>query len=197
MVSESFAVSDCFLLISIVLRKSIPYAAMRRLMRELKELRTSPPEGIRVQLSEESVLDVVGIVEGPGACRRVELWDVASHDAFCLAEGTPYERGYFRVKFEFTEEYPAAPPKCKARAYLSLCLPTDVGGNLCGRSVHDEDFPSECVEHGRDLREHAQKGLEGVVWDRAHPRDHQVPPHLPESRLGAGRRGGKAAAGEL
>lgn len=46
--------------------QSIPYAATRRLMRELKELRTSPPEGIRVQLSEESVLDVVGIVEGPG-----------------------------------------------------------------------------------------------------------------------------------
>ena len=39
---------------------------MRRLLRELKELRTSPPEGIRVQLSEESVLDVVGIIEGPG-----------------------------------------------------------------------------------------------------------------------------------
>jgi ubiquitin-conjugating enzyme E2 S len=46
--------------------KSIPYTAMRRLMRELKELRTSPPEGIRVQLSEESVLDLIGIVEGPG-----------------------------------------------------------------------------------------------------------------------------------
>jgi ubiquitin-conjugating enzyme E2 S len=62
-------------------------------MRELKELRTSPPEGIRVQLSEESVLDVVGIVEGP--------------------EGTPYQGGYFRVKFDFTEEFPAAPPKCR------------------------------------------------------------------------------------
>ncbi len=73
-VSESFAVSDCFLLNSIVLWKSIPYVAMRRrLMRELKELRTSPPEGIRVQLSEESVLDVVGIVEGPGASRWVEF----------------------------------------------------------------------------------------------------------------------------
>ncbi|KAH9958146.1 ubiquitin-conjugating enzyme/RWD-like protein [Russula dissimulans] len=71
---------------------SIPYAAMRRLMRELKELNTSPPEGIRVQVSEESVLDVVGIIEGP--------------------EGTPYHGGYFRVKFEFTEEFPAAPPKC-------------------------------------------------------------------------------------
>ncbi|KAI9508068.1 ubiquitin-conjugating enzyme/RWD-like protein [Russula earlei] len=71
---------------------SIPYAAMRRLMRELKELKTSPPEGIRVQLSEESALDVEGIIEGP--------------------EGTPYQGGFFRVKFEFTEEYPAAPPKC-------------------------------------------------------------------------------------
>ncbi|KAH9178038.1 ubiquitin-conjugating enzyme/RWD-like protein [Lactarius sanguifluus] len=71
----------------------MPYAAMRRLMRELKELRTNPPEGIRVQLSEESVLDVVGIVEGP--------------------EGTPYQGGYFRVKFDFTEEFPAAPPKCR------------------------------------------------------------------------------------
>jgi ubiquitin-protein ligase len=48
-------------------QSSIPYTAMRRLMRELKELRTNPPEGIRVQLSEESVLDVVGIIEGPGA----------------------------------------------------------------------------------------------------------------------------------
>ncbi|KAI0293187.1 ubiquitin-conjugating enzyme/RWD-like protein [Multifurca ochricompacta] len=65
---------------------------MRRLMRELKELRTEPPEGIRVQLSEESILDVVGIIEGP--------------------EGTPYQGGYFRVKFEFTEEFPATPPRC-------------------------------------------------------------------------------------
>jgi ubiquitin-conjugating enzyme E2 S len=44
----------------------MPLPAMRRLMRELKELRTSPPEGIRVQLSEENVLDLVGIIEGPG-----------------------------------------------------------------------------------------------------------------------------------
>jgi ubiquitin-protein ligase len=43
---------------------------MRRLMRELKELRTSPPEGIRIQLNEESVLDVFGIIEGPGEPRR-------------------------------------------------------------------------------------------------------------------------------
>jgi len=37
-------------------------------------------------------LDVTGIIEGP--------------------DGTPYAGGYFRVKFKFTEEFPAAPPKC-------------------------------------------------------------------------------------
>ena len=29
-----------------------------------------------------------------------------------MIEGTPYAGGYFRVKFMFTEEFPAAPPKC-------------------------------------------------------------------------------------
>ena len=52
----------------------MPLPAMRRLMRELKELRTSPPEGIRIQLSEESVLDLVGIIEGPGMSFRDEAF---------------------------------------------------------------------------------------------------------------------------
>lgn len=39
---------------------------MRHLMRELKVFRTSSPEDICIQLNEESVLDVVGIIEGPG-----------------------------------------------------------------------------------------------------------------------------------
>ncbi|KAK0201153.1 ubiquitin-conjugating enzyme/RWD-like protein [Desarmillaria ectypa] len=71
---------------------SVSPAALRRLMRELLELKKSPPEGIRVQTSDDDMLDVVGLIEGP--------------------EGTPYAGGYFRVKFKFTEEFPAAPPKC-------------------------------------------------------------------------------------
>ncbi|KAK7680784.1 hypothetical protein QCA50_016092 [Cerrena zonata] len=71
---------------------SVTPAVMRRLMRELAELQNSPPEGIRVVTSEDNMLDVTGIIEGP--------------------EGTPYAGGYFRVKFKFTEEFPAAPPKC-------------------------------------------------------------------------------------
>lgn len=40
---------------------------MRRVMRELSELEKNPPEGIRVQTSDEDMLDVTGIIEGPGA----------------------------------------------------------------------------------------------------------------------------------
>ena len=57
----------------------MPLPAMRRLMRELKELRTSPPEGIRVQLSEESVLDLVGIIEGPGMSFRDETFQTTPY----------------------------------------------------------------------------------------------------------------------
>lgn len=71
---------------------SVSPATMRRLMRELTELKNDPPEGIRVVTNEENMLDVTGIIEGP--------------------EGTPYAGGYFKVRFEFTPEFPAAPPKC-------------------------------------------------------------------------------------
>ncbi|KAF8658425.1 hypothetical protein AX16_001976 [Volvariella volvacea WC 439] len=73
---------------------SISPAVVRRLMREISDLRKNPPEGIRIQTSEEDMLDITGIIEGPGE------------------QGTPYAGGYFRVKFKFTEEFPAAPPKC-------------------------------------------------------------------------------------
>ncbi|OAX37379.1 hypothetical protein K503DRAFT_742870 [Rhizopogon vinicolor AM-OR11-026] len=71
---------------------SVTPATMRRLMREITELKNNPPEGIRVVTSEENMLELTGIVEGP--------------------EQTPYAGGYFRVRFQFTHEFPAAPPKC-------------------------------------------------------------------------------------
>ncbi|KAF8556788.1 hypothetical protein OG21DRAFT_1408373, partial [Imleria badia] len=71
---------------------SVTPATMRRLMREISELKNSPAEGIRIVTSDENILDVTGIIEGP--------------------EGTPYVGGYFRVRFKFTEEFPAGPPKC-------------------------------------------------------------------------------------
>jgi ubiquitin-conjugating enzyme E2 S len=82
-------------------------------MRELNDLRKNPPEGIRVQTNEEDMLDVTGIIEGPGANNGIIPDFNPTH---CVSvtdlEGTPYAGGYFNVKFKFTEEFPAAPPKC-------------------------------------------------------------------------------------
>jgi len=78
-------------------------------MRELSELENNPPEGIRVQTSDEDMLDVTGIIEGPGASISINL---SNSPLISSTEGTPYAGGYFRVKFKFTEEFPSAPPKC-------------------------------------------------------------------------------------
>lgn len=39
---------------------------MRRVMRELAEMKKNPPEGIRIQTNEEDMMDVTGIIQGPG-----------------------------------------------------------------------------------------------------------------------------------
>lgn len=84
-------------------------------MRELAELQTNPPEGIRVTTSEDNMLDVSGIIQGPGAFRLGSpAPDCSPACVFgsMISEGTPYAGGYFTVKFKFTEQFPAAPPKC-------------------------------------------------------------------------------------
>ena len=55
---------------------------MRRVMRELSELEKNPPEGIRVQTSEEDMLDVTGIIEGPGALLLWWIFATTEADAF-------------------------------------------------------------------------------------------------------------------
>ncbi|PPQ72454.1 hypothetical protein CVT24_003120 [Panaeolus cyanescens] len=89
---------------------SISPAVVRRIMRELSEMEKNPPEGIRIQSNDEDMLDFVGLVEGP--------------------EGTPYAGGYFKVKFTFNDEFPAAPPKCR---FATKIFHPNVGptGEIC------------------------------------------------------------------
>ena len=97
--------------------QSIPTNAFRRVVRELADLQKNPPEGIRIQTNEDNILDLTGIIEGPGKCHL---------NCVCLqpysSEGTPYAGGYFRIKFKFTEEFPAAPPKCMSVRPCSVAL---------------------------------------------------------------------------
>ncbi|OCF37191.1 ubiquitin-conjugating enzyme E2 S [Kwoniella heveanensis BCC8398] len=55
-------------------------------------LRSEPPEGVRIIVDEDDLTGLEGVIQGP--------------------PGTPYEGGYFRVKFAFGPEYPNLPPKC-------------------------------------------------------------------------------------
>ncbi|TFY61630.1 hypothetical protein EVG20_g6976 [Dentipellis fragilis] len=105
---------------------SVPPSVMRRIMRELAELRSSPPEGVRVAVNEDNMLDVTGIIEGP--------------------EGTPYAGGYFRVKFKFTDEFPAAPPKCwfTTKIFHPNVSPT---GDICVSTLKKDWNPSYGIGH--------------------------------------------------
>lgn len=58
----------------ILIQQSLRPAVMRRLMKEIAQLKNEPLEGIRVSSPDEDMLDVTGIIEGPGECR------VAAHD---------------------------------------------------------------------------------------------------------------------
>jgi len=105
---------------------SLSPAVLRRVMRELGELQKNPPEGIRIQTSEDDMLDLTGLIEGP--------------------EGTPYAGGYFKVKFKFTEEFPAAPPKCW---FATKLFHPNVGptGEICVNTLKKDLKSSYGIEH--------------------------------------------------
>lgn len=47
-------------------QQSVNPTAFRRLVREIRQLQTEPPEGIRISTDDEDILDVTGIIQGPG-----------------------------------------------------------------------------------------------------------------------------------
>ncbi|XP_046736063.1 ubiquitin-conjugating enzyme E2 S [Diprion similis] len=64
---------------------------IRRVVKEMNDLSTQPPEGIRVIINEEDVTDIQAVIEGPA--------------------GTPYAGGFFRVKLALGKDFPQGPPK--------------------------------------------------------------------------------------
>ncbi|KAF8949974.1 ubiquitin-conjugating enzyme/RWD-like protein, partial [Flammula alnicola] len=60
--------------------------------------------------------------------------------------GTPYAGGYFRVKFKFTEEFPAAPPKCW---FATKIFHPNVGANgeICVNTLKKDWKSTYGIEH--------------------------------------------------
>ncbi|KAI4484301.1 hypothetical protein M0804_007757 [Polistes exclamans] len=81
---------------------------IRRVAKEMTELTTQPPEGIRVILNEDDVTDIQAIIEGPCKLKidlHINQW------SFYVLAGTPYAGGYFRVKLALGKDFPQGPPK--------------------------------------------------------------------------------------
>jgi len=64
---------------------------IRHVTKELYELVSAPPEGIKVSLNEEDITDIQAVIDGPA--------------------GTPYFGGNFRVRLVLSKDFPASPPK--------------------------------------------------------------------------------------
>ncbi|CAH1119102.1 unnamed protein product [Phaedon cochleariae] len=64
---------------------------IRGVVREMQDLVTNPPEGIKVQINEEDVIDIQAYIDGPA--------------------GTPYVGGLFKVKLTLGKGFPTEPPK--------------------------------------------------------------------------------------
>lgn len=73
-------------------------AVAARIMKEIRTIIQSPPEGIKVSLIEDNITNILGEIEGP--------------------VGTPFEGGLFKCKLVLGQDFPQHPPKGTARRAL-------------------------------------------------------------------------------
>lgn len=99
---------------------------IRQVMKELQELTTSPPEGIKVTTNEEDITEVRASIEGP--------------------VGTPYADGLFRMKLVLGKDYPQAPPK---GFFLTKIFHPNVSssGEICVNVLKKDWKPDLGVKH--------------------------------------------------
>ncbi|UOH80769.1 hypothetical protein LQV05_003426 [Cryptococcus neoformans] len=98
--------------------------ALRLLSRQIMALKSDPPEGVRIAVGEEDFTLLEGWVQGPywrgHAVGDLDSWrpkregwvEVCRLISPLQIAGTPYEGGYFRIRFAFGSEFPNLPPKC-------------------------------------------------------------------------------------
>jgi len=99
---------------------------IRQVMKELQDLTTSPPEGIKVATNEEDITEVHASIDGP--------------------IGTPYADGLFRMKLVLGKDYPQAPPK---GFFLTKIFHPNVSstGEICVNVLKKDWKPDLGVKH--------------------------------------------------
>ena len=89
---------------------------IRQIVKEMYEIHSDAPEGIKVQINETDVTDIQAVLDGPGElpCKLVKsIFRLlkAKCGRLSLLAGTPYAGGAFRVKLILGKDFPQTPPK--------------------------------------------------------------------------------------
>ena len=123
----------------------------RQICKELQQLITDPPEGIKVILNEEDISDIQAIIDGPGefsCCHlfRTSIYRNFSLFTFLVTAGTPYANGHFRVKLVLGKDFPSAPPK---GFFLTKIFHPNVSqqGEICVNTLKKDWKPDLGIKH--------------------------------------------------
>lgn len=108
------------------LAESLSPQAIRKVIRELQDIASEPPEGIKVLINERDALDIQALIEGP--------------------TGTPYAGGVFRVKLVLNSDFPKAPPK--ANFVTKIFHPNvSTSGEICVNTLKKDWKPDLGIKH--------------------------------------------------
>ncbi|EJK60816.1 hypothetical protein THAOC_18773 [Thalassiosira oceanica] len=155
--------------------ENLPPRTLARVARDVRDLVRSPPEGVRLVLDEETGM--------PGSLSEI-----------LVSRGMPSGRlrRLGRNRGSGADAVPHEDIPAQARHIGGLSRHASAG------SLHNEDIPPERRHvHGRDLRQHAQEGLDAGDVAGARPNRHPVPHDRAVPREQPQRRGREELHGEL
>lgn len=97
-----------------------------RLMKDIRALVKTPPEGITLHWSEDNIANLEAEIRGP--------------------EGTPFDGGVFRVRLSLGADFPHAPPK---GTFLTKVFHPNVSekGEICVNTLKRDWKPSHGIQH--------------------------------------------------
>ncbi|KAJ1938847.1 hypothetical protein EC988_007468, partial [Linderina pennispora] len=101
-------------------------ATLRRLVNELTKLQSSPPEGIAIEVDEDTLSEISAVIDGP--------------------EGTPYAGGKFHVHLTIDGNFPNTPPK---GVFVTKIFHPNVSeqGEICVSTLKKDWQKSYGIEH--------------------------------------------------
>ncbi|KAI9121281.1 hypothetical protein K1719_008314 [Acacia pycnantha] len=106
--------------------ENLPPNVIKQLVKELKNLDESPPEGIKVVVNDDDLSTIYADIEGPA--------------------GTPYENGVFRMKLLLSRDFPNCPPK---GYFLTKIFHPNIASNgeICVNTLNKDWNPTLGLRH--------------------------------------------------